>query len=1342
MSLLGQMSVVIGVTTVGTQRAVREIQLMEATVKKAQVSMMSLGRVITQFASLPATIITGASLANFSKFEFSIAKITGLVGIASEQSKAWGKDLLNMSSAVGKGANELADALYYVTSSGFKGGESMKILEVSAKAAASGLGETKNVADIVTSAMNAYGASALSAAEATNVLVMAVREGKGEPEELTRAFATVIPIGAKLSIEFHELGGAIAALTRLGMPAATAAVYLRQTLFTLTKPSKQTRDALKGMGTSAEELRNSLENEGLLTTLRKLGDLTSKFGEEAMARVFPNIRAFMGVISLLQMDVDEVNSVFENTKNSTNALNDAFAAASETLKFKMNVAVAQGQATLIKLGEVFSRILLPVIERVGNWLESFGDSFSKLSKPVQDFIAAINLIVIVSGPILLFLSFIKTIQKELGVLYEKTVKYTKAIFQQDAAIRSQTNSIMNNSAAWKKNAADVQIVGAAYEKAYILQSRLAFLQSRRKSIASRWNKTANEKGIVAAYEKAYSSYGNVVNTTTAKLSLFRAAQIKFNQALIALSPVLAVAGKALKGFVTILKNNWLAILLIGVPLLINWINKTKELTGAQKYLQDATDKITESIESEKSVLTSYLSVASNENMSKQTRLQAIKEINKISPEYLGYIDEEAVRMGSAKTAIDAYISALEARNKQEILLGEIMEYQKQREIALAQGAKAQITLWEQFKAYISTDWMTEGAKGYKELLNTFAQSKLDKKINEYDKAITKFYASIAATPEISQDILKGFDYVSEQAQSLIEQEKSVKSALSNATGKTRGDALNKEAEYQSNLRKTIQLTQEKLEKAKEEIALVQGWSDEYTRFNLAIIKNIKLTKEEERRYAQLQAIMTAGGNKRVQNIPNIQKIIPTLEKIITDLQPKLKKGFDDANSSLGITKEELTDLQRITNDYADSLLKIEQKAKLFKDYAGSVSLLEDKFESVNSLLEGFAGLDKNIFNELVGTKNIQQLIFYRDTLKSVLDTIEKANEYSIELSKINEDWMNVQTDAFAKEIMITSTYTTALNLLSGVKETAIANANLMGEAISNESAELQGMIAFLNILKSIYKSLTPEQQKLVDTINEQAKVLKRNVRNGDEYKTIFEDINKKIEYLGKTVDSLEPKLSLLGEQLRMKMDVDTSKFSPKEMEEWVKSVKNLKSGITYLQGTIEILNTLETAISDIFIGLAEGIGQALVGVKDGFKNLLQIIIGAAQKIGQIMMAIGTGLILLGGTSLFGWAFKKKGTSLIIGGAAIVALTAGISAAMNKKEEKAIGMAQGGIVPQGYQNDSYPAMLTSGEAVIPPGKLPNFEKQTVNVNVVVEGVVKGQDIHYIVKEVERKYKNAY
>ncbi len=471
---MGQMSIVIGVTTVGTQRAMREIQLMEATVKKAQVSMMQLGRSMTQFASLPAGIFAGAALANFAKFEFSIAKIVGLVGIADEQAKAWGKDVLNMSGDLGKGANELADALYYITSSGFKGAESMNILKISAQAAASGLGETKQVADIVTSAMNAYGASTLSAAEATNVLVMAVREGKGEPEDLTRAFATVIPISAKLGVQFHEVGGALAALTRLGMPAATAATYLRQTLFTLTKPSKQTRDALKAMGTSAGELRDSLENQGLLHTLRTLGDLTERFGEESMARVFPNIRAFMGVISLLQMDVAEVNEVFENTQNSSSALSDAFAAASETLKFKLNSAVAEGQSMLIKFGEALSRSVLPIVESIGRAFKDFGDWFGGLSKDSQDFIAKILGITIAGGPLLLLLSLLKAAGKELLYVFRYifTGGWIKGINNTTNALNNQNNAVNAQTVAVQRQTAVINANTSAKVKNNLAQQAL------------------------------------------------------------------------------------------------------------------------------------------------------------------------------------------------------------------------------------------------------------------------------------------------------------------------------------------------------------------------------------------------------------------------------------------------------------------------------------------------------------------------------------------------------------------------------------------------------------------------------------------------------------------------------------------------------------------------------------------------------------------------------------------------------------------------------------------------------------------------------------------------------
>ena len=71
-----------------------------------------------------------------------------------------------------------------------------------------------------------------------------------------------------------------------------------------------------------------------------------------------------------------------------------------------------------------------------------------------------------------------------------------------------------------------------------------------------------------------------------------------------------------------------------------------------------------------------------------------------------------------------------------------------------------------------------------------------------------------------------------------------------------------------------------------------------------------------------------------------------------------------------------------------------------------------------------------------------------------------------------------------------------------------------------------------------------------------------------------------------------------------------------------------------------------------------------------------------------------------------------------------------------------GMAEGGVVPAGYPRDTYPALLSSGEMVVPPNKLPEFENREMEVKVVVEGVTKGSDLYYVMKEVSRRYKNSF
>jgi hypothetical protein len=45
-------------------------------------------------------------------------------------------------------------------------------------------------------------------------------------------------------------------------------------------------------------------------------------------------------------------------------------------------------------------------------------------------------------------------------------------------------------------------------------------------------------------------------------------------------------------------------------------------------------------------------------------------------------------------------------------------------------------------------------------------------------------------------------------------------------------------------------------------------------------------------------------------------------------------------------------------------------------------------------------------------------------------------------------------------------------------------------------------------------------------------------------------------------------------------------------------------------------------------------------------------------------------------------------------------------------------------------------------VVPPHKLPEFENREMEVKVVVEGVTKGSDLYYVMKEVSRRYKNSF
>jgi hypothetical protein len=72
----------------------------------------------------------------------------------------------------------------------------------------------------------------------------------------------------------------------------------------------------------------------------------------------------------------------------------------------------------------------------------------------------------------------------------------------------------------------------------------------------------------------------------------------------------------------------------------------------------------------------------------------------------------------------------------------------------------------------------------------------------------------------------------------------------------------------------------------------------------------------------------------------------------------------------------------------------------------------------------------------------------------------------------------------------------------------------------------------------------------------------------------------------------------------------------------------------------------------------------------------------------------------------------------------LAATAIASGLANVAKISGVELAEGGVVPAGYPNDSYPAMLTSDETVIPAKKLPDFQNQHIELTATI----KAGDIH--------------
>ena len=375
----------------------------ERNLKAAGKKMTDVGKKMTTGLTLPLLAAGTAALKMSSDFETSMTKINTLVGVSADQVEAWRDDILALGPAVGKGPKELADAMFFITSAGLRGEKALNTLEIAAKASAVGLGETEVVADALTSAMNAYADSGLTASDATEVLLETVKFGKLEADQLAASIGNVIPIASSLGVAFDEVGAFMASFSLGGATAGQAATALKGAFNAIIRPSQQAAKALEGTAFEGDRLKDSLDERGLIGTLVAL---RAHYGDNitGLRELFQETETFNAVLAVTKSGGAETTAILEKMRAETGALAEGFAKVTETTGFKFNQLMAQIKVALVQLGDQLAPTIRKAVDAIIPMVKGVGDlvsGFTDLSPGLQFAIIAMTGIAIAAGPVLL-----------------------------------------------------------------------------------------------------------------------------------------------------------------------------------------------------------------------------------------------------------------------------------------------------------------------------------------------------------------------------------------------------------------------------------------------------------------------------------------------------------------------------------------------------------------------------------------------------------------------------------------------------------------------------------------------------------------------------------------------------------------------------------------------------------------------------------------------------------------------------------------------------------------------------------------------------------------------------
>ena len=254
------------------------------------------------------TLIANEGFKMARDFESAMAEVKTIANVSERDFEKLEKRVFSLYKTLGtEPPDKLANGLYEIIGAGFEANDALEILEISSKSATAGVTTSAVAADGLTTILNAFKLGIEDADRVADIMFATVDRGKISFEELSSQISIVAPLAAASGFSFEEIGGAIATLTKQGVPASVALTQIRSAIIS-------TNDVL-GSGVS--------KTLSIQDAFQKMYEIAGGDQNE-LKDLAGRIEAVNGILGIAGDNALGAAEDFEAMKNATGGVDKAF----------------------------------------------------------------------------------------------------------------------------------------------------------------------------------------------------------------------------------------------------------------------------------------------------------------------------------------------------------------------------------------------------------------------------------------------------------------------------------------------------------------------------------------------------------------------------------------------------------------------------------------------------------------------------------------------------------------------------------------------------------------------------------------------------------------------------------------------------------------------------------------------------------------------------------------------------------------------------------------------------------------------------------------------------------